>query len=228
MILKRLAAALLAALAGTFTAACTTDGQVEVHQPTSARPVIATRSSRDSETSGAIFGSGSYQPLFEDRRARHVGDTLTVVINENISASRNSDSSAERQGSVSYAVPKIAGLPGKFMQGGAVTANSDNKFEGKGASTAANQFSGSVTVTVTEVLENGNLVVSGEKQIGINRDSQTVRLSGVVNPALIVAGNSVSSTQIADARIDFRGKGYIDEAQTMGWLQRFFLSAMPF
>ena len=83
-------------------------------------------------------------------------------------------------------------------------------------------------MTVIEVLPNGNLLVSGEKQIGINQGSEFVRFSGVVNPATISPANAVSSTQVADARLEYRGNGYIDEAQTMGWLARFFLTFLPF
>ena len=79
-----------------------------------------------------------------------------------------------------------------------------------------------------EVLPNGNLLVSGEKQIGINQGSEFVRFSGIVSPATVTAANTVSSTQVADARLEYRGNGYIDEAQTMGWLARFFLSFLAF
>ena len=82
-------------------------------------------------------------------------------------------------------------------------------------------------MTVVEVLSNGNLVVSGEKQIGINQNAARLRFSGVVNPATILAGNTVNSTQIADARLQVRGNGDVDRAQTTGWLQRFFLSWWP-
>jgi len=225
-----------AALRGTvlflslLASGCAMDGVVTVREPTTARPEQPLRVAAIERpaTAGAIFGSDTYVPLFEDRRARRVGDTLVVTITENLSATRSSDTSSQRTGSNSLAVPKLFGLPGKFVQGDSLTASSDNKFEGKGATSSANTFSGTITVTVVEVLPNGNLVVSGEKQVGVNRDSQTIRLSGVVNPAQIVSGNSITSTQIADARIDYRGKGAIDEAQTMGWLARFFLSVLPF
>jgi flagellar L-ring protein precursor FlgH len=107
-------------------------------------------------------------------------------------------------------------------------ANSANKFDGKGGATNNNDFTGTITVTVIEVLANGNLVVSGEKQIGINQGSEFIRFSGVVNPSTITNGNSVSSAQVADARIEYRASGYIDEAQVMGWLARFFLTFLPF
>jgi flagellar L-ring protein FlgH len=78
------------------------------------------------------------------------------------------------------------------------------------------------------VLNNGNLLVSGEKQVGINQGAEFVRFSGIVNPTTITAANSVSSTKVADARIEYKGSGYIDEAQTMGWLGRIFMSILPF
>jgi len=119
-------------------------------------------------------------------------------------------------------------LPGKSLLGSNVAASSASAFEGKGDSASNNVFTGTVTVTVIEVLPNGNLLVSGEKQLGINQGSEFVRFSGIVNPASVSASNTVSSTQVADARIEYRGNGYIDEAQTMGWLGRFFLSVLPF
>ncbi|WP_260459727.1 flagellar biosynthetic protein FliO [Enterobacter ludwigii] len=87
---------------------------------------------------------------------------------------------------------------------------------------------GTITVTVNELLPNGNLRVVGEKQIAINQGTEFIRFSGVVNPRFISGGNTVPSTQVADARIEYVGNGYINEAQNMGWLQRLFLNLSPF
>jgi len=196
-----------------------------VHQPTTARPVVVTVSP---PANGAIYQAGyNYQPLFEDRRARNVGDTLIINIVEKTAASKKSDTSSDKTGSTSVTVPTIFGLPGKSFQGTSLSSTSDNKFEGKGASSSANDFTSALAVTVIEVLANGNLVVSGEKQIAMNQGIEFIRFSGVVNPNTIVNGNSVSSTQVADARIEYKADGYIDESQRMGWLQRFFLSFVP-
>ena len=108
-----------------------------------------------------------------------------------------------------------------------MAASSANTLDGKGESASNNDFTGTITVTVIEVLANGNLLVSGEKQVGINQGSEFIRFSGVVNPTAI-NGNTVSSVQVADARLEYRATGYIDEAQQMGWLSRFFLSVLPF
>ena len=109
----------------------------------------------------------------------------------------------------------------------AINGSSGNAFEGKGATGSDNLFSGTITVTVVEVLPNGNLVVAGEKQVGINQNIESLRFAGVVSPINILPGNFVSSTQVADARMQVRGKGDIDRAQTTGWLSRFFLSFLP-
>lgn len=197
---------------------------VDIRHPTTRPPVVA---QPVRATNGAIYHA-SVQPFFEDRRARQVGDTITITIAEKLSATQKSNSSVEKTGGTSLDVPLIKGLPGKSFQGASVSATSDNKFEGKGEATSNNVFEGSITVTVIDVLPNGHLIVAGEKQIGINRDVQVIRLSGVVNPVTIMAGNSVSSTQVADARIEYRGRGALNEAQAPGWLARFFLTVAPF
>lgn len=184
---------------------------------------------------GSIFQSGQsmnygYQPLFEDRRPRNVGDTLTIVLQENVSASKSSSANASRNGSSGLAfeaTPEM--LTGLFGGDRADTAISGkNDFNGKGGAAARNTFSGTITVTVRQVLENGNLSVVGEKQIAINQGAEFIRFSGVVNPRTISASNTVISTQVADARIEYVGNGYINEAQQMGWLQRLFLNLSPF
>ncbi|MFY9317739.1 MAG: flagellar basal body L-ring protein FlgH [Burkholderiales bacterium] len=222
---QRLAAGLaLAAL--TALGACNLN-PVKVVEPTTARPALAPQAAY---VNGAIFNERSaFRPLFEDRRARYVGDMLVIQLNEKLQASNNSSTNASRKGDTSFDVPTFTnGLPGKGYLGTSVAASSSNTFEGKGATAADNVFTGAITVTVLEVLPNGNLVVSGEKQIGITHNSETLRFSGVVNPATILAGNTVTSTQVADARIDYQGSGYINEAQIMGFLARFFLTILPF
>ncbi len=184
---------------------------------------------------GAIFqtihsttGGVRYTPLFEDRRARSVGDTLIVNLNETTNASKSSGSNVDRSGSIDFSVPSLLGIPLSLLSKHAtVEAKSNNSFDGSGESSSKNNFKGTITVTVIEALPNGNLVVSGEKQIGINQGQEFIRLSGVVNPVHIMA-NTISSTQVADARVEYRANGYLDEAQTMGWLSRFFLSVTPF
>lgn len=179
-------------------------------------------------TNGSLFQTASYRPAFEDRRARQVGDTVTVQIIENVTASQKSSSTMNRNSSLDAAISALpmqsaAGL-GKFNVGASTT----NDFSGKGGTESANTFSGSITATVIEVLPNGHLVVSGEKQIGVNQNVDVLRFSGTVDPRLVQPGSIVSSTQVANVRVESRGRGAQGEAQTVGWVSRFFLSFLPF
>lgn len=177
---------------------------------------------------GAIYQSAhGYRPLFEDRRPRMAGDVVTVVFNEQVSASKSSGSNAGRSGAASLTATAVPdGLESLTDYGFDLEGGSD--FEGGGASRAQNTFSGTLTVTVLEVLGNGNLRVRGEKQILINQGTEFIRFSGVIDPREISGSNTVRSTQVADARIEYVGDGYINEAQGMGWLQRLFLNLSPF
>ena len=203
------------------------------HQPNTLRPyqpslAVAQPNGGILQATNLATGGIRYTPLFEDRRARSIGDTIIVNLNEKMNASKSSGSNVDRSGSIDFSVPSLLGMPLKLLTKHAtMEAKANNSFEGGGESSSKNDFKGTITVTVIEALPNGNLVVSGEKQIGINQGHEYIRLSGVVNPVHIL-GNTISSTQIADARIEYRGTGYVDEAQTMGWLSRFFLTVSPF
>ncbi|QFT86649.1 Flagellar L-ring protein precursor [Halomonas sp. THAF12] len=177
---------------------------------------------------GAIYQPRSgYQPLFEDRRPRMIGDILTIVLDEDVSASKNSQSSADRSGSSSLDLAQLPDALDTLAEYG-FDVSGENDFEGGGGSQANNSFTGTITVTVIDVLGNGNLRVRGEKQIAINQGTEFIRFGGVVNPRDITGENTVPSTSVADARIEYVGDGYINEAQHMGWLQRFFLNVSPF
>jgi flagellar L-ring protein FlgH len=175
---------------------------------------------------GAIYNPGyAGRPLFEDQRPRNTGDILTIVISENINATKSSGANTKRGTSASFS--GTAGfLPGFFNHANLNTTGA-NQFDATGGANASNTFTGVITVTVTNVLPNGNLVVSGEKQMLINQGNEYVRFSGVVNPNTVAGDNSVLSTDVADAKIEYSAKGVIDEAETMGWLQRFFLNIAP-
>lgn len=218
---------------------CSTVPPTNVHQPMSVRPApLPDRVA----SGGAIFQANYSRPMFEDRRARNIGDVLTINISETTSASKNVSSSADKASSVSQTMvtptvmgytPTPQGLGVAGITRGAnfdtsVTASGAQSFSGKGDSAQKNALLGTLTVTVIDVLPNGNLLVSGEKQMGINEGTEYVRFSGVVNPSTISSANTVVSTQVADARIEFKGRGEIDSAQAMGWLTKFFMSVLPF
>ena len=221
-------------------AGCSTVPSTNVHQPMSVRPA---QPPERASTGGAIYQANYSRPLFEDQRARNIGDVLTINIVESTSASKNVSSTSGKTSTVAEnaATPTILGYtpsPSKLgvagLLGGAanfdtsIAATGSQKFEGKGDTSQKNALLGTLTVTVIDVLPNGNLLVSGEKQMGINEGTEYVRFSGIVKPSTISSANSVTSTQVADARIEFKGRGDMDSAQAMGWMTRFFLSVLPF
>ena len=203
--------------------------------PTTALPPA--RPMTPTATSGAIYQPTVYgnYPLFEDARPRNVGDVVTVVLQETTAASKNVATDANRAGSLTQTTAGMPSYLGAVVNATTAGNNSANTssgtsaFKGTGDSSANNTFTGTITTTVMGVLPNGNLQVAGEKDIAINRGSEFVKFSGVVDPRMINgSSNSVLSTQVADVRLEYRSKGVMDEVQTMGWLQRFFLVFAPY
>ena len=225
--------ALLAACGALALSAGCTDlfarPTVDVREPTTVRPPALAAAIPGASTAepGAIFIAGAHRGLFEDRRARLVGDVITIQIQEKYSAKQSSNSSVERQGSVDAKVGLLPFFTPNATKRLSAQGSSANTFEGKGETGTDNEFTGVITVTVIEVLANGNLAVVGEKQVGINQNVERLRFSGVINPATILPGNTVNSTQVADARLEVRSRGDIDRAQTTGWLSKFFMSFLP-
>ena len=176
---------------------------------------------------GSIFQSASYRPMFEDYRARLVGDTLTVQIVENVSASATSTSSIAKTGTVGGSVTALPGLLPSALGRASVAGTSNNTFSGNGATVNNNAFTGTITVIVRQVLPNGVLLITGEKQIGVNENVDVLRFSGQVDPRNIQPGNTVPSGQIANVRLEQRSRGQQGEAQAVGWLSRVFLNVLP-
>lgn len=204
---------------------CSIAPSTTIQQPLTVRPQPL---SAPLVGNGAIYQAGySKLFLFEDRRARSVGDTLTVAINEKNSANSKSSANDSHSGSSNLSLsPGILGVAKGSLKALTGENSSATKFEDKGENSSDGAFTGTLTVTVIEVLPNGNLVVSGEKQVSVGEKTEYLRLSGVVNPSNISATNSVNSTQLADARIEFKNNSYVDGARLTSALARFFLSVM--
>ncbi len=212
-------------IAAIFCAACSTVPPTNVHQPMSARPAPRYEAAL---ANGSIYQATSSRPLFEDRRARYVGDTITVTITESTSASTKSNDKLDKSNTSSASITGLNGILGKSLVGLNYETNSANSFSGKGEAANNNIFTGNMTVTVIDVYANGNLLVSGEKQLAIGHEQEYVRISGVVNPSFVSAANTIASSNIADARIEYKSSGQISDGLVMGWLARFFLNVMPF
>ncbi|MEO8250622.1 MAG: flagellar basal body L-ring protein FlgH, partial [Burkholderiales bacterium] len=161
-----------AGLAALLAAGCSTlanPPQVEM-PPTTPPPVVAQRAAVPPPVTGSLFRTASYRPLFEDRRARMVGDNVTIAIVENVSASQKSTSTIDKKSGIDAGISALPFLSPNSFKRASVGAESASNFAGKGGTESANTFYGSITATVVEVLANGHLVVTGEKQIGVNQN----------------------------------------------------------
>lgn len=224
----RQATPLLIALAALGLTGCETlypTPRVDVVGSPTTRPVVVPQAP---VANGSIYQATAYRPLFEDHRARLIGDTLTIVISERVNASQSSTSSIDKTGGVSAGITALPGLTPKTFSRAGAEASSNNTYSGKGSTENTNDFSGTVTAIVTEVLPNGHLMITGEKQIGVNQNVDVLRFSGQVDPMNILPGNSVRSSQIANVRLDHRGRGAQADVNGIGWLGRFFLNVLPF
>ena len=190
---------------------------------------------------GAIYSGGYDVAVAEvdfvsDIRPRRVGDSLTVVLVERTNASKKNEASVDKKTDMLMANPTLFGTQPNFRVGDMNTKftleqaiSSQKNFDGKGDASQSNSLTGEITVTVAEVLPNGNLVVQGEKILTLNRGNEHVRVSGIVRPMDILPDNTVPSSRVANATIAYSGEGEIADASVMGWLARFFISAlMPF
>lgn len=180
---------------------------------------------------GAIYQTVSAQGLFEDFKARRVGDILTVVLAERTNARKSANAASSKDSSVRMVGPTLFGRPvthnGVPILDTDVSASRD--FEGEGSAAQSNLLEGSITVTVAAVQPNGNLVVQGEKWMRINQGEEYIRIRGIVRPVDIRTDNTVLSTQIADAQLAYGGTGHLAQSNSPGWASRFFNSPLwPF
>lgn len=214
---------LFGALSFTGCATITTP-PVDMH---TAAPQAAITALPQAAGHGAIFQADNHRPLFEDRRARMVGDTLTIQIEEQVTASQQSTTKIDRGGSIAAGISALPFASASLLGRLSANANSTVAGSGDGKTNSSNTFAGVITVLVRQVMPNGNLLVAGEKQVGVNQNVDVLRFSGIVNPTNIRTGNVVSSTQVAEARLEQRGRGDVGRIQGLGWLSRFFLSVAP-
>jgi flagellar L-ring protein precursor FlgH len=230
--MKSLSSAMVAGLVTLALAGCASTPSSSIKTPLTAR---AAEPAPSIPHNGAIFQAGKNEhPLFEDIHARSVGDILTISIVETTSTSSSSSKSQSHAGTSSAGTPAITrgiAAPGSaattLLNPIDVTTSSSGSLNDKNANTGANAFSGTITVTVIEVLPNGNLLVGGEKMLAIDQDNEFIRISGVVNPKYL-SGNTILSSQVSDVHLEYKGAENMDSAQMLTVLGRAFRSILPF
>ncbi|MCG2840081.1 flagellar basal body L-ring protein FlgH [Sandaracinobacter sp. RS1-74] len=169
---------------------------------------------------------GERLALAEDRRARAVGDTLTVRLVERLQAQKSAGQDAARSSSRSLDLPDAK--PFSWVPEGLFSGGADSSFSGSGSARQENRLSGEFTVFVTAVLPNGAMAISGDRRITLTRGEEQVQLTGIVRPEDIGPDNRIASTRVADARLRYTGTGEVAAQAKQGWLARFFDFVAPF
>ena len=183
---------------------------------------------------GSIYHAGYEVRLFEDIKARRLGDVITIMLEERTQASKSADLETSKETDTTLPNPTLLGsvtnfgVPGIFPLDSTnnnsleTSVDSTHEFTGEGEASQSNSLTGNISVTVSEILPNGNLVVRGEKWLTLNQGEEFIQVSGIVRPQDIKTDNTISSTLVADARITYSGKGMVADSSRAGWLSRFF------
>ncbi len=188
-------------------------------------PVITSPAPVAQRSEGSLFQDRGGLALFDDRRALNVGDIVTIMLSERTVSRKSSGVSVQRDSSMDFNAGTLLGNTPSFGGSTLETNIQQNRnFSGDAGADQSNSLQGNITVTVAEILPNGNLVVRGEKWMTLNRGDEFIRISGIVRPEDISPDNTVLSTRLANAQISYSGTGALADSGSMGWLSRFFNS----
>lgn len=187
---------------------------------------------------GSLYSQGMENSLYTDMRARNTGDVITILIEENLKGAKNASTSASKTSDMNLGLTGILGLEfNEAMQPNykgtvdakkAIGGTTTDSFDGSGKTSRDASLRGTVSARVLQVLPDGNLFVEGTRELKINNETQYLVLSGVVRPKDVTPDNTISSTKLADARIEYTGEGVLSDKQSPGWLGRILGAVAPF
>lgn len=230
----------LACLIGLGTTGCTTPSAPLAHSPEFA-PVYPAMPERTQAATGAIFNARYSDNWFGRGKIYQVGDIITVLLNEETQSTRTSGSKISRKASNDVVpqgmIDRISGLAlptkvlGTRMEGALSGINlkeSEISHDGSGKQGSEAKLQGALTATVIEVLNNGNLVVRGEKQMALTEGAEIIQVSGIIRPSDISPNNMVQSSRMANAQFSYRSSGALANASTPGWGTQLLMRAWPF
>nr|WP_310523248.1 flagellar basal body L-ring protein FlgH [Polymorphobacter sp.] len=206
-----------------LVAACADEGFGRV--PTVAATLPPAPIASVAPPTGSLYNPATFTGLASDRRARRVGDLLTIRLVERTQARKSATADSSRDGNTKITLPTAP--PFSYIPEGLTSGGSTQTFKGSGTAAQDNQLSGDITVTVARVLPGGILAIAGEKRLTLNRGEEQVQLTGLVRIDDLGPDNSIPSTRVADARIRYSGSGQIADQSRQGWLARFFAKVTP-
>lgn len=188
-------------------------------------PVFPAQQEKNLIPTGSLFQTNYSNSIYSDSKARRIGDIITVMLQENTSASKSAKAEYGKENDVGlqpfYALGKNQTINGNPLD---LTLGYETEFKGDSKADQSNSLSGQVSVHVIKILPNGNLIVRGEKWLTLNTGNEYVRLTGTLRPEDISSDNTIASTRVANARIEYSGTGEFANANKQGWLSKFFYS----
>jgi flagellar L-ring protein precursor FlgH len=188
---------------------------------------------------GSLWPGETYENMLaEDAKAKRVGDLLTIILNENINSSQTATTQSKKDASMGLQTGTLLGLPSNLGiqsllgSGSGFNPNLDAKtsrsIDGQGTTTRKGILTGTISAMITEVFPNGNLRILGKRIVNVNSEEQVMIIKGIVRPADINFNNTVNSTQIAEADINYVGQGVLADDQRVGWGYKFLSWVWPF
>lgn len=213
-----------------WVSGCVVQQPVEPDDPSFA-PVMQPSAPVVAPVNGSLFSPTHSMVLFNDNKALSVGDIITVVLQERTASQKTAkvEMIKDNDIGVDSGATLLGTTPGLGNLGLPTSLISERDFKGESKADQGNQLTGNITVTVTNVMPNGTMVIKGEKWITLNRGAEYIRISGLIRPDDVSPENTVVSTKVANARITYSGTGEFADSNQMGWLSRFFNSALwPF
>lgn len=178
------------------------------------------------KTSGSLWSEHSNHGfLYGDIKARQVGDIVTIKVDEDAKGSKDATTKTKKDSSIFGGIDVFFGLPAANR---GIKASTKNEFTGTGSTSRSGKLTANVTATIMRVLPNGNMIISGERRVLINDEEQIIKVTGTIRSDDINSSNQVLSTHIANANIEYTGKGIFEERQRPGWGSRLFDIIWPF
>jgi flagellar L-ring protein precursor FlgH len=193
-------------------------------------PTVSSAQTLPQRTDGSLYQEVNGLSLFGDRKAHFVGDVITIMLSENTVSKKSSNVNVKKDNNTAFNGGALLGnvptLKGMDFE---TNISQNRKFGGNSGADQSNSLQGNITVTVAEIMPNGNMVVRGEKWMTLNSGDEFIRISGIARPDDVAPDNTILSTRLANAKISYSGTGTLADSQNMGWLAKFFNSPVwPF